>query len=156
MGVVVHGPEIIDSGNALHLINYLKKFGKVTAVMGGTMGRVAIIDAGLEDVISIRTRRRPSLSIRDLAPSLRYHLSPEPGQEQGDWPGLRLHGGESSWDWKASSSNRLRREIYGQSLSIQSDALLKPRISSIKAAAVAVSPRPTVNFGFPTNRDGIK
>ena len=66
IGVVVHGPEIIDSGCALLLINYLKKLGSVTAVLGGTMGRVAVIDAGLEDVISIRPRRRPSLSIQDL------------------------------------------------------------------------------------------
>ena len=66
IGVVVHGPEIIDSGCALQLINYLKKLGSVTAVLGGTMGRVAVIDAGLEDVISIRPRRRPSHSIQDL------------------------------------------------------------------------------------------
>ncbi len=65
----MHGPEIVDSGNAMLLIDYLKKLGDVTAVLGGTMGRVAVIDAGLEDVISIRTRRRPSLSIRDLAPT---------------------------------------------------------------------------------------
>jgi hypothetical protein len=66
IGVVVHGPEIIDSGCALLLINYLKKLGSVTAVLGGTMGRVAVIDAGLEDVIFIRPRRRPSHSIQDL------------------------------------------------------------------------------------------
>lgn len=68
IGVVVHGPEIVDSGNALRLINYLKKHGNVTAVLGGTMGRVAVIDAGLEDVISINPRRRPSISLRELAP----------------------------------------------------------------------------------------
>lgn len=65
----MHGPEIVDSGNAMLLIDYLKKLGDVTANLGGTMGRVAVIDAGLESVISIRTRRRPSLSIRDLAPT---------------------------------------------------------------------------------------
>ncbi|MBN1235243.1 MAG: DUF2117 domain-containing protein [Methanotrichaceae archaeon] len=66
IGVVVHGPEIIDSGSALGLINYLKKLGPVTAVLGGTMGRVAVIDAGLEDAISVSPRRRPSQSIQDL------------------------------------------------------------------------------------------
>lgn len=69
IGVVVHGPEIVDSGNALHLIDYLKKLGSVTAVLGGTMGRVAVIDAGLESVISFSPRRRPSRSIQDLAPN---------------------------------------------------------------------------------------
>jgi len=62
----VHGPEIIDSGCALRLISYLKKLGSVTAVLGGTMGRVAVIDACLEDVIIICPRRRPSQSIQDL------------------------------------------------------------------------------------------
>ncbi len=69
IGVVVHGPEIVDSGNAMRLINYLKKHGSVAAVLGGTMGRVAVIDAGLEGIISINPKRRPSLSIRDLAPT---------------------------------------------------------------------------------------
>ncbi len=68
IGVVVHGPEIVDSGNVLRLIDYLKKFGSVKAVLGGTMGRVAVMDADLESVISFSPRRRPSLSIRDLAP----------------------------------------------------------------------------------------
>lgn len=66
IGVVVHGPEIIDSGCALSLINYLKKRASVAAVLGGTMGRVAVIDAGLEDVITISPRRKPSGSIQDL------------------------------------------------------------------------------------------
>jgi hypothetical protein len=66
IGVVVHGPEIIDSGCALSLINYLKKRARVAAVLGGTMGRVAVIDAGLEDVITISPRRRPSQSLQDL------------------------------------------------------------------------------------------
>jgi len=67
IGVVVHGPEIIDSGHALQLIDHLKQMGTVRAVLGGTMGRVAVMDAGLEGMISINTRRRPSISIRDMA-----------------------------------------------------------------------------------------
>lgn len=66
IGVVVHGPEIIDSGRALQLINYLKGFGRVTPVLGGTMGRLALFDAGLKGLISVSPRRRPSQSIRDL------------------------------------------------------------------------------------------
>jgi hypothetical protein len=67
IGMVVHGPEIIDSGHALQLIDHLKQMGKVKVVLGGTMGRVAVIDADLEGIISINTRRRPSISIRDMA-----------------------------------------------------------------------------------------
>ena len=48
IGVVVHGPEIIDSGGAVQLINHLKQMGRVNAVLGGTLGRVAVIDADLE------------------------------------------------------------------------------------------------------------
>ena len=64
--MVVHGPEVIDSGRAIGLINYLKRHGSVTAVLGGTMGRVALIDAGLHDAISIISRKRPSQSILEL------------------------------------------------------------------------------------------
>jgi hypothetical protein len=66
IGLVVHGPEIIDSGCAVSLINYLKGMGSVCAVLGGTMGRVAIIDAGLENAIAIIPRKRPSESVQDL------------------------------------------------------------------------------------------
>ena len=66
IGVVIHGPEIVDSGAALKLISYLQKFGSVNAILGGTMGRLAIIDAGLENVIDISPKRRPSESLSDL------------------------------------------------------------------------------------------
>lgn len=69
IGVVVHGPEVIDSGSAQKVLCYLKKFGDVTAVLGGTMGRLAVIDAGLGDIIKVSPRRRPSQSIRDLQPN---------------------------------------------------------------------------------------
>jgi len=66
IGAVIHGPEIVDTGCALGIVNYLKKFGDVHAVLGGTMGRVAILDAGLDKFIDISPRRRPSQSIKDL------------------------------------------------------------------------------------------
>lgn len=66
IGAVIHGPEVVDSGSALKLIDYLNKFGSVTAILGGTMGRLAVIDAGLEDVIAISPKRRPSESLKDL------------------------------------------------------------------------------------------
>lgn len=63
---MVHGPEIVDSGSALKLINYFRGWGEVRSVLGGTMGRVAVIDAGLEEEIDISLRRRPSQAIEDL------------------------------------------------------------------------------------------
>ncbi len=67
IGVVVHGPEVVDSGLALKILSYLEKFGSTNAVLGGTMGRLAVMDAGIEDIIKISPRRRPSQSIGDLS-----------------------------------------------------------------------------------------
>jgi hypothetical protein len=48
MGVVVHGPKVIDSGFALKVLNRLRSLGEVTTVLEGTMGRLTtIIDPGL-------------------------------------------------------------------------------------------------------------
>lgn len=69
IGAVVHGPEIVDLGLARRLLRYLERLGEVTAVLGGTMGRVAIIDAGAENEIKISPRRRPSRSLMDLQAS---------------------------------------------------------------------------------------
>jgi len=69
IGVVLHGPEIIDSGCALKLIEYLQRLGRVKAVLGGTMGRVALMDAALQDTVQISPRKRPSQSIQDLEES---------------------------------------------------------------------------------------
>ncbi len=63
-GVVVHGPNIIDSGYALKLINLLKEYGEVSARLGGTMGRTAVIDASLENVIDISRKLVPSDSLK--------------------------------------------------------------------------------------------
>jgi len=68
IGVVVHGPEVVDSGSALKVLSYLEKFGSTNAVLGGTMGRLAVMDAGIEDIIRISPSRRPSQSIRDIQP----------------------------------------------------------------------------------------
>lgn len=69
IGLVLHGPEIIDSGSALRLISSLKNIGSVTAVLGGTMGRVALMDAGLEDILKISPKSSPSQSVQDLEAS---------------------------------------------------------------------------------------
>ena len=64
IGVVVHGPNIIDSGYALELIDLLKGYGEVKARLGGTMGRTAVIDASLEKVIDISRKLVPSDSLK--------------------------------------------------------------------------------------------
>ena len=64
IGVVVHGPNIIDSGYALKLINLLNEYGDVSARLGGTMGRTAVIDARLENLIDISKKLVPSDSLK--------------------------------------------------------------------------------------------
>lgn len=64
MGVVVHGPNIIDSGWAIKLINLLSSYGEVVARLGGTMGRTAVIDESLEDIIDISKKLVPSDSLK--------------------------------------------------------------------------------------------
>ena len=56
IGVVIHGPEVIDSGGARLVLDALSERYHVTAILGGTMGRTAVLDAFLEDRIDI-TRR---------------------------------------------------------------------------------------------------
>lgn len=64
IGIVVHGPNIIDSGYALTLINLIKEYGDVSVRLGGTMGRTAVIDNSLEDVIDISRKLVPSDSLK--------------------------------------------------------------------------------------------
>ena len=64
IGIVVHGPNIIDSVYALKLINLLKNYGDVSVRLGGTMGRTAVIDASLESIIDITRKLVPSDSLK--------------------------------------------------------------------------------------------
>ena len=66
IGVVIHGPLVIDSGNARRLIEILSGMGEVHPVLGGAMGRAAVIDAGLEDLIDISSSLKPGESILAL------------------------------------------------------------------------------------------
>jgi len=63
IGVVVHGPMIIDSGYALKIIEFLSNFADVRCRLGGTMGRTAVIDAAMEDKIDVSKRLVPSDSL---------------------------------------------------------------------------------------------
>ncbi|KZX10085.1 DUF2117 domain-containing protein [Methanobrevibacter filiformis] len=64
IGIVVHGPTIIDSGYAMKIIDILSSFGEVEAILGGNIGKTAVIDASLENIIDISTRRLPSESVK--------------------------------------------------------------------------------------------
>ncbi len=64
IGVVVHGPGIIDSGYAIYILNILSNYGNVSCRLGGTMGRTAVIDASLENIINIGEKLLPSQSLK--------------------------------------------------------------------------------------------
>jgi hypothetical protein len=50
VGLVIHGPELIDSGNIGGLLNILSALGPLHAQAGGTMARVAILDKQLTSI----------------------------------------------------------------------------------------------------------
>jgi hypothetical protein len=66
IGIILHGPEIVDEGSAERIIRILMKEHDVTAKLGGTMGRTAVLDAGLEELINISQGMTPSQTIDSL------------------------------------------------------------------------------------------
>lgn len=64
IGVVVHGPGIVDSNYAIKIIKILEEYGDVYARLGGIMGRTAVIDASLEKIIDISKKLVPSDSLK--------------------------------------------------------------------------------------------
>lgn len=91
IGVVIHGPRIVDSGYAERILEILREFPGVVEIgakVGGNMGRVAVIERGLEDVIDISERLYPSqclrrLRDRDILLLLNYGKSRETGHTFG-------------------------------------------------------------------------
>lgn len=63
ISLVIHGPEVIDSGEAKIVLEKLSCLGKVKAELGGTMGKTAVLDAGLEKIIDINRHLKPSACI---------------------------------------------------------------------------------------------
>jgi hypothetical protein len=59
-GIIIHGPEVIDTGRAKHLIRFLGEMAYCEVCLGGAMGAVAVIDACLENVIDISRREKVS------------------------------------------------------------------------------------------------
>ncbi|MCZ7383439.1 MAG: DUF2117 domain-containing protein [Candidatus Methanoperedens sp.] len=89
IGIILHGPEIIDVGSAKQIIDIFSREHDVTAKLGGTMGRTAVLDSGLEDVIDISQGLTPSETILflkdnlDLAILLNHGKTLETGRHFG-------------------------------------------------------------------------
>ncbi len=66
IGIVIHGPEVIDSGQAEKVLEKLSRLGEIEAKLGGTMGKTAVLDAGLEGRIDIRNHLKPSACIESF------------------------------------------------------------------------------------------
>lgn len=60
IGLVIHGPEVVDSGQAKKIIELLSTKGIVTSMIAGTMGKTAVIDAHMENIIDIHQSLKPS------------------------------------------------------------------------------------------------
>lgn len=67
LGLLVHGPEVIDEGEVEEVIERLKGAGfEVEAALGGITGKTAVIDAGMRDVIDISKDMKPSEVLADF------------------------------------------------------------------------------------------
>ncbi|HID19821.1 MAG TPA: DUF2117 domain-containing protein [Methanophagales archaeon] len=67
LGLLIHGPEVIDEGEAGEAIETIKGSGfELEASLGGITGKTAVIDAGLRYVIDISKDRKPSEVLDDF------------------------------------------------------------------------------------------
>ena len=96
ISLVIHGPEVIDSGEAKRVLEKLSCMGKVGARLGGTMGKTAVLDAKLENVIDISQHLKPSACIEssfevsDLVCLLNRGKTVETGRVFGEMVTARL------------------------------------------------------------------
>jgi hypothetical protein len=67
IGLVIHGPEIIDSGRIIDVIRVLREIGSLYALVGGTMGRVAAKDSLLEDFVDTSKKMQTSAALNYLS-----------------------------------------------------------------------------------------
>jgi hypothetical protein len=65
-GIVVHGPEAVDSGMAMWFLDRLSQDHVVEATLGGAMGLAAVLDAGLEERIDASKRELVSEAVARL------------------------------------------------------------------------------------------
>jgi hypothetical protein len=67
LGLLIHGPEVIDEGEVEEAIGTLKGSGfELEAALGGMTGKTAVIDAGLRHVIDISKDSKPSEVVYDF------------------------------------------------------------------------------------------
>lgn len=67
LGLLIHGPEVIDEGEAEEAIGTLKELGfELEAALGGITGKTAVIDADLRHVIDISRDSKPSEVVYDF------------------------------------------------------------------------------------------
>jgi hypothetical protein len=67
IGLVIHGPEIIDSGRIISVIRVLREIGSLYALIGGTMGRVAAKDSLLDDFVDASKKMQTSAALDYLS-----------------------------------------------------------------------------------------
>ncbi len=67
IGLVIHGPEIIDSGRIISVIRVLREIGSLYALIGGTMGRVAAKDSLLENFVDTSKNMQTSAALNYLS-----------------------------------------------------------------------------------------
>ena len=61
IGLLFHGPEVVDEGEAEEALAAVRSAGfEYEAVLGGITGKTAIIDAGLQHIIDISGDKKPS------------------------------------------------------------------------------------------------
>ena len=96
IGLVIHGPEVIDSGEVIIVLEKLSLLGVVETKLSGTMGKTAVLDAGLENVIDISEHLKPSARIEaffethDLVCLLNRGKTIETGRAFGQMVAARL------------------------------------------------------------------
>ncbi|AKB54064.1 MULTISPECIES: DUF2117 family protein [Methanosarcina] len=67
IGIVIHNVQLMDSPQIIkNILTLLSRENLVDACLCGTLGKVAVIDAGLEDLIEINQFRSPSACIGTL------------------------------------------------------------------------------------------
>ena len=84
-GIIIHGPEVIDTGRAQHLLAFFKGLGECLVCMGGAMGAIAVIDAGLEGTVDISKREKvtEAMSRMDLTSDAIVILNHSKSRESG-------------------------------------------------------------------------
>ena len=140
LGLLIHGPEVIDEGEAEDAIGRLNESGfELDASLGGITGKTAVIDADLRHIIDISRDSKPSEVVYDFVNRgmdfillLNHAKTEESGFMLGE--GILRHfidrgGAEGSLSFvQLEYSNRIiipwflkRRDIYRQLTGIFSD-----------------------------------